>query len=143
MSFLKAQVSFPSNVASVFSAIKHNSSILFLAQTLCTLVKTSPLKCKFLRFLSPRVKIVKFLMPILKWQINSISNFASFFIVITHNCPLNFKLIHFLLCLKDRMKVPVLRISCALVKICQYPHVILQPNHKSVFLQILHHTRVS
>ena len=29
MSFLKAQVSFPSNFASIFSAIKHNSSVLF------------------------------------------------------------------------------------------------------------------
>ena len=57
MSFLKAQVIFPSNFSSVFSAIKHNSSILFLAQKLCTLVKSSPLKCKFLRFTSVRVKI--------------------------------------------------------------------------------------
>ena len=57
MSFLKAQVSFPSNVASIFSAIKQNSPILFLAQTLYTLFKRSPLKCKFLRFSSARVKI--------------------------------------------------------------------------------------
>ena len=52
MSFLKGQVSFPSNVVPVFSAIKDNSSILFLAQTLYTLFKRSPLKCKFLRFSS-------------------------------------------------------------------------------------------
>ena len=39
MLFLKAQASFPSNFASIFSAIKHNSSVLFLAQTLYTLVK--------------------------------------------------------------------------------------------------------
>ena len=57
MSFLKAQVSFPSNFASIFNAIKHNSSILFLAQTLYTLFKRSPLKCKFLRFSSAPVKI--------------------------------------------------------------------------------------
>ena len=57
MSFLKAQFSFPSNVASVFSAIKHNSPILYLAQTLYTLLKKSPLKCKFLRFSSAWVKI--------------------------------------------------------------------------------------
>ena len=56
MSFLKAQVIFPSNFASVFSAIKNNSSILFFAQTLYTLVKSSLLKCKFLRFSSARVK---------------------------------------------------------------------------------------
>ena len=57
MSFLKAQVSFPSNVASIFSAIKKISPILSLAQRSCTLTKRSPLKCKFLRFSSAHVKI--------------------------------------------------------------------------------------
>ena len=57
MLFLKAQVNFPSNVASVFSAIKQNFSILFLTQTLYTLFKRSSLKCKFMRFPSARVKI--------------------------------------------------------------------------------------
>ena len=52
MSFLKAQVIFPSNFASMFSSIKNNSSVLSLAQTLFTLVKISPLKCKFLNFAS-------------------------------------------------------------------------------------------
>ena len=33
------------------------TQLTFWAQTLCTLVKTSTLKCKFLRFLSARVKI--------------------------------------------------------------------------------------
>ena len=36
MSFYKEQVSFPSSFASIFCAIKDNSSILFLAQTLYT-----------------------------------------------------------------------------------------------------------
>ena len=57
MSFLKAQVSFPSNFASIISAIKYNSNILFLAQILNTLVKSRSLKCKVLRFSSARVKI--------------------------------------------------------------------------------------
>ena len=57
MTCLKAQVCFPSNVASMFSAIKQNSLILFLNQRSCTLFKRNPLKCKFLRFLSARVKI--------------------------------------------------------------------------------------
>ena len=56
-SFFKTQVSFPSDVASIFSAIKENSPILFLAQRSCTLSKRSPLKCKFLRFSSAQVKI--------------------------------------------------------------------------------------
>ena len=42
-------------------------------------------------------KFVKFLMSILKRQFSSSSIFASFFIVITHNSSVNFKLIHFLL----------------------------------------------
>ena len=57
MSFLKAQVSFLSNVTSIFSAIKQNSPILFLVGRLYTLFKRSPLKCKFLRFSSALVKI--------------------------------------------------------------------------------------
>ena len=39
-------------------------------------------------------------MSILNWQVNSFSGFASFFIAITHNSPVSFKLIHFLLCIK-------------------------------------------
>ena len=57
MSFLKAQVSFSSNFASIFSAIKHNSHVLILAQTFYALVKSSPLKCKLLRFSSAWAKI--------------------------------------------------------------------------------------
>ena len=57
MTCLKAQVSFPSNVASIFCATKQNSLILFLNQRSCTLFKRSPLKCKVLRLLSAQVKI--------------------------------------------------------------------------------------
>ena len=62
ISFQVAQVSFPSKFASVFSAIKHHSSVLLLAQKfwsrkkiyiyIYTFVKTSRLMCKYLRFLS-------------------------------------------------------------------------------------------
>ena len=69
MSILKAQVSFPSNVILVFSAIKHNSSIIFLAQTLYTLVNSNLLKCKFLRFSSARVKICQ--MPHVNFELTS------------------------------------------------------------------------
>ena len=97
MSFLKLHVSFRSSVASIFSAIKHNSSILYLAQTLYTLVKGSPLKCKFLRFLSARVKIHQ--SPHLNFEMTSqfLFQFCIFFIVMTNSSPENFKLIHFLL----------------------------------------------
>ena len=42
-------------------------------------------------------QFVKFSMSILNWQVNSSSNFWSFFIVMTHKFPVNVKLIYFLL----------------------------------------------
>ena len=42
-------------------------------------------------------KFVKFLMSILKQQVNCSSIFVSFFIFMTHNSSVNFKRIHFLL----------------------------------------------
>ena len=80
LSFLKTQVSFPSNVASIFSAIKQNSPILFLAQTLYTLFKRSPLKCKFLRFSSARVKICQ--IPHVNFELTS--QFLFNFCIILH-----------------------------------------------------------
>ena len=72
-------------------------------------------------------KFVKFLMSILKRrQVNSSSNFASFFIVTTHNSSVNFKLIYFLLWITGSHQNPILRLSSALVKICQIFHVIFQ-----------------
>ena len=59
ISFLKAQVSFTLNFASIFSAIKHNTFLCFLAQTLYILFKRNPLKYKLLRLSSARVKIRK------------------------------------------------------------------------------------
>ena len=103
MWFLKTEAIFSSNFATVFSAIKHNSPILLLAQTLHTLLKSSPLKCKFLRFSIAQVKIRQFLF---KWQVNSFSNYASFFTFITQNSPVNFKPIHFLLWIKGPHQSP-------------------------------------
>ena len=67
-------------------------------------------------------KFIKFLMSILKRQVNSSSNFASFFIVMTHSSSVNFKL-----------KVPILRLSSAVVKICQIPHVVFQTTSQFFF----------
>ena len=44
-------------------------------------------------------------MPILK-QVSSSSMFVSFFIVITHDSSVNFKVIHFLLCTKGSNQSP-------------------------------------
>ena len=78
----------------------------FLAETLYTLLKIIPLKRKFLRFWVLGSKFVKFLMSILKWQVNSVSNFTSFFIVITYNSSLSFKFIYFLLCIMGSNESP-------------------------------------
>ena len=87
-------------------------------------------------------KFVKILMSILKWQVNFISNFASFFRVTTHNSPLSFKLIHFLLSIKGSNESPNFEnFLCSGENLpnssCHFP------NHKSVFLQILHGSSVS
>ena len=87
-------------------------------------------------------KFIKFLMSILKWQVNSSSNFASFFIVMTHNSSVDFKLILFLLWIKGSHHYPNFEtLNCSgenlLYSSCHFP------NHKSVFLQILHHPSVS
>ena len=64
------------------------------------------------------------------------------FFVITHNSAVSFKLIHFLLCIKGFNDGPNFEnFKCSGENLpnssCHFP------NHKSVFLQILHHTLVS
>ena len=51
----------------------------FLAQTKYAFLKRSPLKSKLLRLSSARLKFCQFLMPILKWQLDSSPNFVSHF----------------------------------------------------------------
>ena len=86
-------------------------------------------------------KFVKFYMPILKWQINSSSNFESLSIVMIHNSPLNFKLIHFLLWIKGSHQSPNFdTFECSgeslSNSLCRFW------KHKLVFLQNLHHSSV-
>ena len=81
-------------------------------------------------------------MSILKRQVNSSSNFISFFIVTAHNSSVNFKLIHFLLWMKGSHQSPNFEtFECSGKNLpnssCHFP------NRKSVFLQILHHSSVS
>ena len=82
-------------------------------------------------------KFIKFLMSILNWQGNSSSNFASFFIVMTHNSPTNFKVMHFLLWIRESLQSPNFEtFECSGGNLpnssCHFS------NHKSVFFQILH-----
>ena len=68
---------------------------IFLAPTLYTLVKRSQLKCIFLRFSSARIKICQIPHVNFEMEVNSVSNFESFFIAMTHNSPVSFKFINF------------------------------------------------
>ena len=63
------------------------------------------------------------------------SQFALFFIVMTHNSTVKFKLIHFLLWIKGSHQSP----DFETLPNSSYHF----PDHKSVFLQILHHSSVS
>ena len=81
-------------------------------------------------------------MSIFIWQVNSSSNFVSFFIVITHYSLVNFKFMHFLLWIKGSHQIPNFEtFECSgenlLNSSCHFP------NHKSVFLQILYYSPVS
>ena len=85
---------------------------------------------------------VKFFVSVLKWQVTSFSNFALFFIVMTRNSFVIFKVIHFLLWTKRSYQSPnfdIFRWSGEnLLNIwCHFS------NSKSVFLQILHHSSMS
>ena len=86
---------------------------------------------------------LKFLKSILNWHVISFSNFASFFTVMTHNSPVNFKLIHFLLWIKGFHQSPNFEnFECSGENLpnssCKW-----HPNLKQVFLQILHHSPVA
>ena len=89
-----------------------------------------------------RSKFVKVLLHILKWQVSSSSVSVSFFIVMTHNSSVNSKLIHFLFLTKGSHGSPNFdTFQCSgknlINSSCYFS------NHKSVFLQILHHSSLS
>ena len=144
MSFLEAQVSFPSSVASIFIATKH---ILFLAQTLYTLFKRSLLKCTFLRFANAQVKIrqilhvnleltsqcAKFLMSF-KAQVIFPSTFASKFSSIKNDFSILFLAqTLFTFVTSSLLKWKFLRCLSAWVKICQIAHVNFELTSQSLF----------
>ena len=80
-------------------------------------------------------------MSILNWPVNSSTNLASFFIVMTQNSPVNFKLIHFLLWRKGSHQSPnFLTFQCSgenlLNSSCHFW------KYKSVFDQVLDQSSV-
>ena len=86
-----------------------------------------------MRFPSRRVKLGQ--IP----QVNSSSIFASFFIAMTHNSPVNFKLTHFQLWTKESHQSHNLEtFKCSGENSSCY-----FLNQKLLFLQILHHSLVS
>ena len=96
----------------------------------------------FLDFWVLESKFVKFVMSVLKWKVNSSSNFALFFIVMTHNSYINFKVIPFLLWTKgshQSSNFDTFKFSGE-----NLPNFSgLFSNHSSVFLQNLHNSSVS
>ena len=80
-------------------------------------------------------------MSILNLQVNSFSNFTSFFIVITHNSTVNFKHAHFQLWAKGSHQSPNFETcKCSGENMPNSSCHFL--NHKSVFLPILHRSLV-
>ena len=81
-------------------------------------------------------------MPVLKLQVNSSLNFASFFIAMTHNSCENFKVIRFLLWTERSHQSPNFdTFKCSGENVPNFSCD--SSNHKSVFLQNLHNSSVS
>ena len=86
-----------------------------------------PLKWNFWDFWVLQSKFVKLLMPILNWEVNSSSIIASFFILMTHNSLVNFKLKYFQLWTKNPIKIPILKLIGSLVKIYEILYLFSKP----------------
>ena len=81
-------------------------------------------------------------MPVLKWHVNSSSNFALFFIVMIHNSFANFKVMLFLLWTKGSHQSPTFDIfECSRENLPNSSS--FSKRNKPVFLQILHHSSMS
>ena len=85
MSFLEPRISFCSNFASLFSVMRHNSSVLFHLNILHVLGKWIQSKCKFLDFQLLVWKLTKFLMSLFNPQVSFPLNIVTPFSVVTHN----------------------------------------------------------
>ena len=79
-----------------------------------------------------RSTFVKFLMSILKRQVNSLLNFESFFIFMRNNSSVNFKLMHILFWIKGSHQSPNIETFKCSGEILPYFSCHF-PNHKSVF----------
>ena len=129
------------NFISLFSVMKDNFFLLFSIKYYRLWSKGAN-QCKFLRISSARVKICQ--IPHVNVEKKSqipLRHFTSFFILMTHNSFVNFKIMHFLLWITGSHQSPNFEtFECSSENL---PNYCLFPNHKSVFLQILHHSSVS
>ena len=122
-SFISAYTNLPNSSCHF---LKHKS--VFLQKYIIYFGQRSQLKSKFFRFSSARVKI------------HQILHVMSFFIAMTHNSSVNFKLIHFLLWTKESHQSPSFDTSTCSGE--NLPNSCHFSNHKSAFFQILHHSSV-
>ena len=90
---------------------KHKSVFLQILHQSSALSNITPLYFFLRDFRVIGSKFVKYLMAVFNWQVNSSSNFVSFFIVTTHSSPVNFKLINFLIWIKGSHGSPNFRLS--------------------------------
>ena len=103
---------------SIFLQILHQSSVpsnitplYFFSSNIIYFVQKDPIKVQiFETFEFSGQNSPKFLMSIFKREVNSSASFASFFIVMTHNSSVNFKLIHFPLWIKGSHRSPSFKI---------------------------------
>ena len=113
--------------------------LYFLAQTLysCTFSSKAVQKCKFLRFSSAWVKIREIRHVSYELTNQFLFKFSIIPYCMTHNSPVNFNLIHFLLWIKGFHQSPNFEIfECSSENLRNSSRHFLKYN--SVFLQILH-----
>ena len=154
-SFISAYGNFPNSLCHfwkhklIFLQILHQSSVpsninlpYFFFLNFIYFGQRGQLKSKCFRFSSARVKFCEIPHANLKLQVNFSWNFAWFFIVMAHNSSVSFKIMHFLLWKKGSNQSPNFdTFECSGEKLPNFSCHFL--NHKSVFLQVLHHSSAS
>ena len=136
LSFLKQQISFPSNFFYQSWVPSKITSLYFLSWSIIYFGQKQPIKVQIFEIFNCLCQNLLNSLNVSFEPVNSFPNFAPFFFVITHNSPVNFKLTHFLLGIKVPHKSPNFesQLSSALVKICQIPHVIFQTTSQFFFI---------
>ena len=105
------------------------TSLYFFSSSNIYFAEKEPIKNKiFWDFQVLGSKFVKFFMSALKWQVSSPSNFAHFFIVMTDNSSVDFKLLLFQVWIKGSHQNPIFECSGK-----NFPYSLCHfPNHNSV-----------